>query len=132
MGSFIEDLALDGSPRVVCQSCGTSITKRADRTDTGWKSEVYTYKEHHEHCNGALFNRIVAMLEKRGIFSAAAVKTAGYVHLAITTGRYNDMLGEQNKNSREVFKELTGIKVPLSSSKRVPVFTGVPFTVKGE
>jgi hypothetical protein len=130
MGNFIEDIAGAGYPRITCQECQRALVRPPSITDVGWVGNVTTFKEHHENCNGPLMNRITNLLERRGINPLPALKTAGYIHQAITTGRYNDMLGEQNQNSREVFRRLTGIKIPNSSAKRAPLFTGKPFEVK--
>jgi hypothetical protein len=130
MGNFIEDITETGSPRITCQECKGSLVKPQNTTDISWTSNVTTFKEHHENCNGPLMNRITNLLERRGINPTPALKTAGYLFHAITTGRYNDMLGEQNQNSREVFRRLTGVKIPNSSAKRQHIFTGQPFEVK--
>lgn len=130
MGNFIENVT-----SITCQSCQRAITKQPNITDEGWTREVAIFKEHHENCNGVLMNRIAKMLEVR-LNPIAAIKTAGYIHLAITTGQYNDMLGEQNHNSQVVFTELTGVKLPKSTKKirqeiyNGKLFTGQPFTVK--
>lgn len=130
MGNFVEDMAGGGYPRITCQSCQRAIVKQPCITTEGWTRDVMVFKEHHEDCNGALMNRITSMLEKRGISPIPALKTAGYIHHAITTGRYNDMLGEQNKNSREIFTEVTGVKLPKTDKQTALLFTGQPFTVK--
>jgi hypothetical protein len=129
MGNFIEDMAGGGYPRITCQSCERAIVKQPCITYKGWESDKFKFKSHHDNCNGLLMRKIARMLFDRGV-TAADVKTAGYIHHAITTGEYNDMLGEQNKNSREIFTELTGIKFPKKIKDVGALFTGKPFTVK--
>jgi len=122
MGNFIEDVT-----SITCQSCQRSIVKHSGRTEVGWGLDFMVFKEHHENCNGALMNRITSMLEKRGINPYPALKTAGYIHHVITTGNYNDIVATWNKNSREIFTELTGVKLPKSDKQTCLLFTGKPF-----
>jgi hypothetical protein len=133
MGKFILDQTSSGLQRITCTTCERAIVKQPYITDEGYNRAVSIFKEHHDNCNGPLFNRITQMLEERGL-SYACVKTAGYIFHAITTGQYNDMLNPDNKNTREVFEILTGIKL-LSGKKFIEqcatIFNGKPIEVIG-
>jgi len=124
MGNFIEDLT-----SITCLSCQGTMVKLPYKSPVYWEADVMVFKEHHESCNGPLMNRITKMLVVRGINPHAAVKTAGYIHLVITTGHYNDIVATWNKNSREIFMEITGVKLPKSDKQTALMFTDKPFEV---
>lgn len=132
MGSYIEDLTSSGLERITCTSCERAIVRQPCFTDVRDQMDKMTFKEHHDNCNGPLFNRIAQMLFDRGILWAN-VKTAGYIHHAITTGIHNDIFNEGNKNAREIFTILTGIKLLKGKKFReqcASIFNGKPIEVK--
>ena len=57
-------------------------------------------------------------------------KTGGHILRAIETGRYNDIMHPDNKASRSVFTELTGVELPKTVSGTRAVFQGKPFAMK--
>lgn len=59
-------------------------------------------------------------------------KTAGHILRAVKTGRYNDIMHPDNKASRDVFTELTGVSLPKTVKETKKVFTGKPFPMKTE
>ena len=61
-----------------------------------------------------------------------ASKTAKYLYDAITRGEFNDMLRPSNDNTRKLFTELTGVKLPPSERETRKLFTGKPFDVLPE
>ena len=77
---------------------------------------------------------LIAVLEKklidRGIPVGAAIKSGGWLYDCIVNGRYNDIVAPWNKNSREIFTELTGVKLPKSEKGTKKVFFNCkPFEV---
>lgn len=73
-----------------------------------------------------LFEVITEKLCDAGIHPIAARKTACYISSAIEAGLYNEMLHPDNKNSRHIFTELTGVHLPKSERRTIEVFKGVP------
>lgn len=76
---------------------------------------------------------LIGVLEQkyaqRGIHPWAYIKNAGNLYDCIVNGRYNDIVATWNKNSREIFTELTGVKLPKSDKQTALLFTGKPFEV---
>lgn len=63
--------------------------------------------------------------------SVSQYKSAGHILRAIETGKYNSILHPDNRASRAVFTELTGVKLPSGLKATAKLFTGTPFTMQG-
>lgn len=75
----------------------------------------------------ALVGRIDGMLIARGLPAGRSGKA---IATAIQTGNYNDILHTDNTNSRAIFTELTGVKLPKTTKGTKELFLGKPFSVK--
>lgn len=64
------------------------------------------------------------------ISEVAAIKSAAMVRTAIERGAYNSMLHPSNKISRNIFYEITGVKLPTGVGATQKLFTLKPFEKK--
>jgi hypothetical protein len=73
-------------------------------------------------------NRIDRMLDARGLPTQG--RTAKSIAAAIQTGKFQEILSTHNEASREIFSELTGVKLPKTIKGTKELFVGKPFNVK--
>ncbi len=76
----------------------------------------------------ALVIRIDRMLDARGLPTQG--RTAKSIAAAIQTGKFQEILSTHNEASREIFSELTGVKLPKTIKGTKELFVGKPFNVK--
>jgi hypothetical protein len=83
--------------------------------------------------HGKTISAIAEMVRARisqYVASGAQFKTAGAILRAIETGKPSDILHPDNKASRAVFTELTGVKLPAGVTATRLLFRGQPFAYK--
>ena len=78
--------------------------------------------------------RMAAMLRDRSpnFTKAGSLKSAGKILDVMESGQFGDILRPDNRHSRAVFEQLTGVKLPKTLSGTKALFTGKPFEMKPE
>lgn len=95
------------------------------------KNEREDARNRADEANEPLRQRTEAMLRDRMPTQSpsARTKVAGLIVEAITTGEYSDVVHPDNKNSRAIFEELTGVKLPSGAAATKAIFQGKPFAL---